>query len=169
MTHDEMSAHIEIRQALVRYCRGVDRGIAELIESAYHSDAIDYHGPFTGSPKDFARLVVEKFDAAGITGQHHITNCFILLDGERAKVESYFLAYRPQRSALTTEPELVPLSGRYLDNFEKRKGEWRIVRREVTFDWVGEPIPESKFEIGHGYPQGARRENDRSYSYFKEN
>ncbi len=37
-----------IRQAALRYCRGVDRLDAELMFSAYHDDATDDHGVFVG-------------------------------------------------------------------------------------------------------------------------
>jgi hypothetical protein len=34
-----------IHDVLVRYCRGVDRLDADLVRSAYHSDAVE-HGPY---------------------------------------------------------------------------------------------------------------------------
>ncbi|MET0378059.1 MAG: nuclear transport factor 2 family protein [Spongiibacteraceae bacterium] len=46
MDINEVIAHIEIRQALVRYCRGVDRSDEAMIRSAFHEDAIDEHGAF---------------------------------------------------------------------------------------------------------------------------
>jgi len=36
----------EIRDALFRYCRGIDRGDAAMMRSAYHADAIEHHGDF---------------------------------------------------------------------------------------------------------------------------
>ena len=41
-----------IRQAALRYCRGVDRLDAELMRSAYHDDATDDHGVFVGPAAD---------------------------------------------------------------------------------------------------------------------
>lgn len=165
MNLDELTAHIEIRQALVRYCRGVDRGDAELIKSAFHEDAKDEHGPFTGNREELAALIVSRFDAAGITGQHQLTNIYIELDGDRARVESYFLALRPQRDA-AGNPELVPLSGRYLDRFERRGRLWRIMFRQVVFDWMRMPIPATDLDTSHGYPAGARRGEDLSAALF---
>ncbi|HJY93624.1 MAG TPA: nuclear transport factor 2 family protein, partial [Streptosporangiaceae bacterium] len=45
----EAAAAEAIRQAALRYCRGVDRLDAELMRSAYHNDATDDHGVFVGS------------------------------------------------------------------------------------------------------------------------
>jgi hypothetical protein len=43
----------QITACLHRYTRGCDRIDADLIRSAFHPDAIDYHGPVTGSVDDF--------------------------------------------------------------------------------------------------------------------
>ena len=43
-------AKLEIREALARYARGIDRQDVELAKSAYHPDATDEHGgPFHGN------------------------------------------------------------------------------------------------------------------------
>ncbi len=39
----------EISDCLMRYARGVDRHDETLLASAFHTDAIDNHGPFTGT------------------------------------------------------------------------------------------------------------------------
>jgi hypothetical protein len=38
-----LAAEREIRAALARYCRGIDRMEAELVRSVYHPDAHDDH------------------------------------------------------------------------------------------------------------------------------
>src|SRR3546814_879439 len=163
----EIPARLSIREALSRYCRGVDRGDAALIESAYHPDALDIHGSFRGTPAEFAVLCIEKFDAArDIVGQHHVTNSVIDFAGDEARVESYFLAWRPQANGVTGDPELVPLGGRYLDRFEKRGDAWRIARRETIFDWLGKPAALGAFDWDHDYPKGARRDADLSAAFM---
>lgn len=163
MDIESLSAKLEIREALVRYCRGVDRGDAALIMSAYHEDALDIHGSFRGTPREFAELVVAKFDEAGLPGQHHVTNTLIELDGSSARVETYFLAWRPQRNGATGAPELVPLGGRYIDQFELRDGAWKIAMRNTVFDWLGKPIAPGLLEDDHDYPKGNRRSADPSH------
>ncbi|MBC2776635.1 nuclear transport factor 2 family protein [Parasphingopyxis marina] len=162
MDIEEISDRLEIRQVLLRYCRGVDRGIASLIVGAYHEDAIDTHGAFTGSAEEFAALCIENFDKPNLSAQHHLTNSIIELNGDRAAVETYFLAWRPQLGEKTGDPELVQIGGRYLDRFEKRNGSWKISQRNVVFDWVQAPVPISELDETHGYPKGARREADLS-------
>ena len=67
MNLEELSAYIEIKQVLYMYCRGVDRGDAELIRSVYHPDAIDEHGPFwQGAGMDFADMIVEETAFMGV-------------------------------------------------------------------------------------------------------
>ena len=51
-SEDPAAAAEAIRQAALRYCRGVDRLDAELMRSAYHDDATDDHGVFVGSAAD---------------------------------------------------------------------------------------------------------------------
>lgn len=65
------------------------------------------------------------------------------------------------------------MKGRYIDRFVERDGEWRILNRNVVFDWVEEmPMPKgseaerfgSKTPIGGLYPMDLiytlRRSND---------
>jgi hypothetical protein len=54
----ELLAEKEIRQVLFRYCRGVDRGDAELIASCYHEGAIDVHGKYRGDGREFGAYAV---------------------------------------------------------------------------------------------------------------
>ena len=58
------------RQAILdcvqRYARGLDRHDDELTASAYHGDALDHHGGFTGTPAQFE----QKRDDGGISRGH---------------------------------------------------------------------------------------------------
>jgi hypothetical protein len=168
MDIEAISAHIEIRQALVRYCRGVDRGDEDLILSAYHPGAMDRHGTLHDAPaEDFAKHVLARFDRPKIVGQHHLTNTYIDLRGDVALVESYFLGFRPAINEATGEDELVPLGGRYLDRFEKREIGWRIAERLVVVDWFHKPWSKGEIEREHRLPFPGRREKDPSYDFFR--
>lgn len=160
MTLDEVAAHLQIQQALFRYCRGVDRGDPELISSVYHPDAIDAHGAWTGPGKDFASYLVPVMDQVPLIGQHHITNVLISLDGDEAAVESYFVAFHPEETADGAAHALV--CGRYLDRFERREAGWLIADRRVVID-VSRPLTPIPDWRGAAYfPAGARREADPS-------
>lgn len=133
MTPAEAADHLEIQQVLYRYCRGVDRGDVELLKSVYHEDATDDHGTFKGLGRDFAVNVIGRMNQVAVQGQHQVTNTLIQLDGDKAAVESYFIAFNPETDA-TGQPALALVIGRYLDRFEKRNGAWKIADRKVVID-----------------------------------
>lgn len=160
----EISAHIEIRQALYRYCRGVDRGIGPLIKSVYHPETIDGHGPWRGQGENFVASIVELMDGQDGPAQHHITNVLIDLDGDSARVESYYLAQFRDKD---DEKELMVFAGgRFLDLFERKSGEWRITSRDVVMDWSrAEPLGE-RWAQQQLFNSGLRRGADASAEFF---
>lgn len=158
-------AESAIRQALARYCRGVDRGDRAMLLSAYHPDATDDHGNFVGGPDDFATYIIEKFDATPRIGQHHVTNVYIELAGTTADVESYFIAFNAQPADGGGEHDLV--TGRYLDRFEERDGEWRIAQRKVVLDVGRDALAGSPWQRLAAFATGARRSADPSAELFE--
>jgi hypothetical protein len=160
----EIAAQLAIRKTLARYARGVDRGDNPMIESAYWPDAYDNHGNFKGSPADFAVYITERFDRVPRVGQHHITNVFAEVDGNTAHVESYFIAFNSQLAEAGGEHDLV--TGRYLDRFEQRDGEWRIAEREVVIDIARNALAGEAWPRLDAFSLGARREADPSAAFF---
>jgi ketosteroid isomerase-like protein len=131
----------DIRDCLHRYCRGVDRVDAEAIRSSYWPDAVDHHGAYRGGPEGLIELVLQGYSATDHV-VHTICSTGIEVRGAQADVEAYFLAWH----ALETDDAGVRiqtfLAGRYLDVFEKREGEWRVLRRTVVYDWIAKsPLP----------------------------
>ena len=98
-------------------------------------------------------------DPAPENGQHHITNVLIERDGNVAKVESYFIAFNPM-----PDGGRAFVTGRYLDRFERRYGDWKIAERHVVLD-SAEPATRSFPDIA-SYPTGGRRDADPSHSWF---
>jgi SnoaL-like domain len=125
--------HLLDRQAILdclnRYNRGVDRCDDELLLSAYHEDATECHGAFTGRPAEFARSIRPSQDSWACS-QHHITNHIVEIEGELAHAETYFLVI----SRRNEEETVSFVGGRYLDRFERRHGNWRIALRVVVID-----------------------------------
>jgi ketosteroid isomerase-like protein len=167
MKVDEISAHIEIMQALYRYCRGVDRGDADMICSAYHDDAIDQHGPFVGTAREFCAYLIGRMDAVPFVGQHHITNSLIDLDGDFADVESYFLALQPEPDEQGGFRHAV-VCGRYLDRFARRNGSWKIAERKVIVDVSQGTGLGAAWTRAATFLAGGRRESDPSAGKFSE-
>jgi hypothetical protein len=166
MDLQSVSDHIEIRDLLARYCRGIDRGDKALIASVYHDDAYDDHGTFKGSPREFAEVVVDRMDGTGVIGQHNVTNVLIELDGDRARGESYFVTWNPEADA-TGMGRLMLVLGRYLDTFERRDGVWKIATRQVVIDWTQPEADGSVWPRLQHFSQGGRRERDPSHGFFK--
>lgn len=120
----------DIRDALMRYCRGIDRGDEVALASAYHDDATEHHGPFEGRVADFIPFVIDILKTLEVS-MHMILNVLIELDGDVAASEAYFIAIQREGGADVEDH----IGGRYLDRFERRNGEWRIAHRLVVLDW----------------------------------
>ncbi len=143
----------EIQDCLARYCRGVDRCDVGLVRSAYHPDATDDHGTFKGNGWDFAEHIVAAKLAGVAFSMHVIANVLIEhRDADRADVEMYFIAY--QRSL--DDPRLQVFAGRYVDDFTRRDGAWRIAARTVVHDWSGVLEPDPVAMDLAAFAQGAR-------------
>ena len=149
----------EIRDALFRYCRGIDRGDADLMRSAYHEDAIEHHGTFYEGPaRDYCGFVVDHLTEV-VVARHELTNIIIDLDGDSAKVESYFLSY--QRMTGREEDDFI--GGRYLDRFTRKGGKWLISERTVVFDWTWLVKPDQESPYAPSFPRGTHDGSDPLY------
>jgi hypothetical protein len=148
-----------ILECLHRYTRGVDRLDDELILSAYHPDAIDYHGAsFQGGPEDFVKWLHASHEHR-TTSQHFISNFTFDFNGEdECHVESYFLV--PIRRDDTDTMGYV--CGRYADRFVRRDGDWRILVRVVVTDSVSSGLQAEK--IDPVSDTGRRDRSDVSYA-----
>lgn len=153
---DRLKDRLGIEGALIRYCRGADRGDLELVRSVFHEDAETLHGDVAHrGPDAIARYVEERMRARFASSLHQLSNVSIRFDGDRAEVESYYSV------ALTLHgdpehPEGQHGAGRYIDSFERRDGEWRIVRRQVTTEFMLPP----QQHLTLGNPQANVRSRD---------
>jgi hypothetical protein len=159
MDVDTLLAHEQIRAALARYARGVDRLDLPLALSAFHPGAVDHHGTTVGDPATTFPVIFERL-RAHVAGSHVLGQSSItLLDARTAAVETYALGFH----RLAGPPPVdLQLGLRYVDRFESRAGDWRIVERHVVEDWrradpVAPDVPPSRFEPGRRDPA------DRSY------
>lgn len=131
-----------IRAALARYCRGVDRADEALLASAYHDDAVDEHGACTFTGAGIASGILAMTGNQRVT-HHAITNTTIAFSrDDTAGCESYYQAW--QTLPVDGEERILAATGRYLDRFERREGEWRIAHRLVVVD-LATFLPDSGF------------------------
>ena len=134
---EELEARTAIEDCLKRFARAVDRQDWKAAREAYHDGAFDDHGFFKGPPDAFLAHI-EKLHRDQSHSMHFNTNVLIeFQSAERAFVETYVLVLQ------RFQDRRVTASARYLDRFEKRKGEWRVAQRTLVFgDTVLEPMPE---------------------------
>jgi 3-phenylpropionate/cinnamic acid dioxygenase small subunit len=148
----------KINQCLLRYARGVDRLDAELILSAFHEDAIDFHCKGRcGSAKHFLGWWAPT-QAMREVAQHYVTNVTIDIDDDTAHVESYFLALMKTKGQDAT----FLTGGRYTDRMEKRGGEWKVALRLVHIEWTVE-CTAVQLQGFNPLGIGTRDRNDPSY------
>jgi ketosteroid isomerase-like protein len=131
----------QIRDAICRYARGVDRGDWELVRSAYHPDAYDEHGDYKGGIDGFIAWLDERF--AGVDNSMHFLGQSLVEFGgaDVALVETYFVSRRltaPKPGDPTSAGVGDALAreawGRYVDRFERRAGAWKVAHRTVVLE-----------------------------------
>jgi len=162
----ELIARQQIYDALMRYCRGVDRLDREMMLSAYHPGARDNHGSFDGPVEDFVEWVIQRHRDQIISCTHLVGNVFIKFEGDVAYCESYVIGMH--RLAINGVLQDMTGAARYVDRFEVRDGNWKIADRFVVFDkdrldpvvgqWNG-PLTQELLK-------GTRDGQDASYRYF---
>lgn len=153
----------EIHDALLRYCRGIDRCDEELIRSAYHQDSIDSRGDRVANGWEFAQKVVEGMRAQSVRTSHCLTNVLIDIEGDAGYAESYLFSYI-WRGAAPNET-LTLLAGRYLDTFAQRDGTWAIAHRVLVHDWTIDQIEATPWNdpAVTGMTRGVRGRGDALY------
>jgi SnoaL-like domain len=139
-----MADRDEIRQLIYRYCRGIDRRRYDLVRACYHPDATDDHGEYRGGIDGFIDYVARTMTIWESTN-HFVGNILIDLDGDRARVESYAIAFHHMAPRNDKPVRELIARIRYVDDFERREGVWRIAarlslvdatRRDELTDWV---------------------------------
>lgn len=154
----------EIRQVMYAYARGVDRAEQALIAPTFHDDAYDDHGNFKGDKNTtLAALNASSKNPATTASFHHLGNILIDLQGDTAKVETYFMAV--QRKEEEGKTYTRTRAGRYLDRFEKRAGVWAVSHRVVVDDWSRlDEVVQTAREVGPDNYHATRTPADPSYA-----
>jgi ketosteroid isomerase-like protein len=145
-----------IADCVHRYARGIDRGDVEMVASCYHADATDHHGPFVGSGRGLAEWAISAHSSS-VRSQNHITTHTVEVDGDTAHGETYYLVILRFPSGAV---QLV--TGRYVDRFERRDGEWRIAQRQCLMETFARAEGVEADRLDATY-LGARDARDPSY------
>jgi hypothetical protein len=150
---EELLDREAIRAVLARYCRAIDRLDAELLETVYHPGALEHHGAFRGDAETWRKRALKGIPENLERMRHLLGSTMIELDGDVAHAETYFTAGCVLRERSEGNRLLRVIDGRYVDRFERRNGDWRIVRRTVVKDYTNvrvlndpeEPYPMSQW------------------------
>jgi SnoaL-like domain len=121
-----------IRDVYTRYARGVDRGDARLIASAYHLDATEDHHGEVYSGESIGEVLVSHVLKGMSRTNTHINNITIALNGDKAGCEAYYMGLH----VLKNGGSRLMSAGRSLDRLEKRQGQWRFSYRNILPEMV---------------------------------
>jgi len=128
-------AENEIRTVCLRYCRGIDRRQFDIVRECYHPDALDEHGDFLGTVDEFI-VHAQRSLATYESTMHFVGNILVEVDGDQARSETYAIAMHrvAPRGDRPRRDYVVGL--RYVDDFARRSGRWRIANRVCVFEWT---------------------------------
>lgn len=156
-----------IADIVTTYCRALDRCDPELMERVFHPDATLEMGGSTGNALELAREQIRQSSAFEATGMHCITNHIALVDGDRARSESYMLAFRRVQGRRGERD--FSFGGRLIDAFERRDGQWKISHRVLLHEWDRSDLVVDRHPMaGAPLGYGSRSRDDLSYANFDE-
>lgn len=150
----------EILDVIVRESRGRDRHDTELTASCYWPEGADEHGPVPFPATEYPEIANKGHAGAFAANQHNLANHTCEIDGDTAYCETYVIG-----TLLSLDGQTCTMaSGRYMDQLERRNGEWRILWRRSTVEmavvgdatWLQSPPVK-------GFIKGTRDRNDFSY------
>lgn len=127
---DVALSRASIHDLTMAYCRGVDRGDADLLDSIFWEDSTVMSGIVNGSGAEFSRQIVAYVTQNLDYCFHSVANDWIEVQGDHAVGELYVLAH------LTQDGNDVMTGGRYIDSYERRQGIWKIRNRTFVLDWT---------------------------------
>lgn len=145
----QLAARQQIEERLHDYCRGVDRGDAELMASVFWPRATIVHPPFEGEAEAFCAAALEFIKLVEVSW-HILHNLTVKFDGDTAYTETYFTGYHrfanvpktegliadvllPHHTAGKAEDHFV--GGRFINWFERRGDEWRVFHHIGFREW----------------------------------
>ena len=123
-----------ITEQINRYCRAVDRLDIPLGHSVFHEDATADYGEtlYQGDGRGVIDFICASH-LLTLSYSHQVCNSIITLDGDRAGSETYF--HSATRLMQDDKVMQIRVFGRYLDEWSRRDGQWRIDKRLALFDF----------------------------------
>jgi hypothetical protein len=124
-----------ITEVIYRYGRSMDRLDRDLGRSVFWPEATaDYHQQmYQGTGYGFIDMVMEAHPTFS-AHSHQFSNILITVEGDTATSETYgdVTLRRLDEDGRCIDSRNL---GRYVDRWEKRQGEWRIIERTYLHDF----------------------------------
>ena len=146
----------KIIECLSRISRGSDRFDRDLFVSGFHPDAMISTGSSADSPEETYEGGRAMHEAGTFATLHCLSNVSCEIDGDSAHVETYYIYAAHNRDETNWAA-----AGRYIDQFERREGDWRIIFRHLVMEWTGKTLPNT-IAMFAGVQQDARLSPSRS-------
>jgi hypothetical protein len=164
-------AERDIKNVVLRYCRGVDRMDLALVRSCYHDDAQDHHGGFAGGIDEALRWVWDVLATYGST-DHVVANMLVEFDPvvpTTARCESYGAALHFEGGEGGRRGQAIGF--RWIDDLEQRAApdeppDWRFSRRVATTEWIRKYADDEYSPIPDRWLKGQRDRTDPVYAPF---
>jgi SnoaL-like domain len=158
-----MADQLAIQEIVALHSRGLDRLDLECLQACYWPDAEVDYGAFKGPAATFAELVMGALGGQYELTRHCLSNQLISIAGDKARSETNVTA---AHLFIGAEKEML-FYGRYLDQLEKRGGNWKIIHRQVVMDWSKEHdvVDERNGEAFGALSKGAHTETDPLYPF----
>jgi hypothetical protein len=100
--------------------------------------------------------------------QHCLCNHLSEVDGNRALAETYQFSFYWKTPG--DDPKLNSQnSGRYIDRYERRNGEWRVIHREFIRNFSFPIAPRGFGSIENGWPLSSQSRSDPAYRSLEAN
>ena len=120
-------------EVIMRYGRTLDWLDTAGQDSCFWPDADIDFGFFKGNGADWVKTVMIHEQEA-VRRWHMCTSLIVQVKGDKAVGECYGIAVGTSEDAQGNLNDSM-YGGRYLDELEKRDGEWRISKRTYILDW----------------------------------
>lgn len=124
----------DILDCIQRESRGRDRQDSEGIAACWWPEGVDEHGAFIHRMPDYPERANLGHRMNFHMTSHNITNHLCEIRGDTAYCESYVVGGLRWLDKDTTSIAF----GRYLDQLEKRNGEWRMLTRRCTIEMTAD-------------------------------
>jgi hypothetical protein len=159
---DKMSSKLEIHELLMAYARGMDRADPELLASIFLPESTVVSGVVNGSGPRFAKEITEYLRSNLVRCFHSIANEWVDVKGDRAIGEAYVIA------TMTADGDDTIGGGRYINEFERRDGIWKIKTHVFVSDWsITQPTTYQSGGIYRGMLRGCFGAADPVYAHWK--